>query len=149
MRRLSVLFAVGALASACVATHARPADKWAQASPDRQEFFKGAVMPGLPPSQKPESCCGEADAYEADDFDTEQGSLFAILTCNDPENCPAERDDGDGGTTPSLPEGKRILIPADRILPPPPAGIVNRTGHGWVFISTSGKVWCYSPPSGV
>jgi hypothetical protein len=23
---------------------------------------------------------------------------------------------------------------------------VNNTGHGWVFVSESGKVWCYEFP---
>lgn len=126
-------------------SYARPSQRWAQASPERQEFFKGAVMPALPPSQRPQSCCDATDAYETDEFDTKDGQLYAILTCNDPENCPADRDDGDGGTFPSLPNGTRVLIPSDRILPPHQPE--NRTGHGWVFISQGGKVFCYSLPT--
>jgi len=142
-RWLSLLF----LLSSCqVPAYARPADKWAQASPERQEFFKKAMRPDLVSKEgKLESpCCGEADAYEADDFETEEGNLYAILTCSEEDEngvCPEVQ-----GRTYRAP-GTRILIPPEKILPPHTP--TNRTGHGWVFMSGSGNyVFCYALPGG-
>jgi hypothetical protein len=115
---------------------ARPSGQWALASPEKQAFFKEAK------SSNKVSCCGEADAYEADDFDTDPaGNLYAILTCNDPENCEPV-----AGKVPRQP-GTRVQIPPERILGRDPP---NRTGHGWVFIAPTEDehVYCYSFPGG-
>lgn len=130
----------------------RNSSQWAQATPERQQFFKNAMRPDLVskdggPPKSP--CCGEADAYEADEFDTANGNLYAILTCNDPDNCNQIPNCDDETITcrPPIPRGTRIKIRPDAILPPRQP--INLTGHGWVFISASTKyVFCYAFPAG-
>jgi hypothetical protein len=123
-------------------SHARPSEKWAQASPERQEFFKKAMRPDYLPSQYP--CCGESDAYEADDFETDpDGNLYAILTCNDEATCqPPDADK-------AIALGTRILIKPEKLLPPPPTEPANLTGHGIVFVTADGRnVFCFALPGG-
>lgn len=146
-------FALGLLCAAIsfAPAHARDGSQWAQASPERKQFFKEAKQPDdhVPP---PASCCGDADAYEADDFETDAaGNLVAIITCNDPENCKqtAPYDDGEGGTVtapPRRPAGSRFVISPAKILRPHEPE--NHTGHGWVFISDGGSIYCYAFPFG-
>lgn len=100
------------------------------------------MRPDYLPAQNP--CCGESDAYEADDFDTDEaGNLFAILTCNEPDTCQPPDPDK------AIPIGTRILIRPEKLLPPPPVEPANRTGHGIVFVTADGKnVFCYALPLG-
>jgi hypothetical protein len=94
------------------------------------------------------SCCGEADAYEADDFDTDaDGNLYAVLTCNDPRDCEEVK-----GKL-ARPPGARFKIPAEKVLVN--RNPVNDTGHGWVWISATSTdgdgdpaIYCYAPPAG-
>lgn len=130
----------------------RDNSKWAQATPERQEFFKKAMRPdlvgkdGVPKSP----CCAESDAYEADDFATDKaGNLYAILTCTDPDNCKdyCAAEESIGCRT-FRPAGMRIKIRPDAILPPHQPE--NKTGHGWVFLAGNGEhVFCYAFPSGL
>lgn len=88
------------------------------------------------------SCCGEADAFEADDFDQKDGHFVAIVTDGKPNNW-----------RPGLPEGTRIQVPNAQIRWTPR----NPTGHGVLFIRrgwnsadpSSIIVFCYFPPSGI
>lgn len=149
-----------------IPAYARPNQKWADVSIERQLFFGAAKMPDSPR----QSCCGEADAYEADDYEVDaDGGLVAILTCNEPDvidgidgrghqrgHCSIqgeltyETDNGEGPETvtrPARPPGTRIKIPMEKILKP--GQPENKTGHGWVFLSPiDGRVWCYAWASG-
>lgn len=84
----------------------------------------------MQPDNPSVSCCGEADAFEADSFMTDEqtGGYVAIIT------------DGLG----LIPEGTRIPIPNNKIK----WDQGNPTGHGIVFISATGTIYCYCPPSG-
>lgn len=92
------------------------------------------------------SCCGKADAYEADLVETDdQGNTVAILTCNDPEDCAPVP-----GKTERLP-GSKFRIPQAKVLVN--YDPVNNTGHGWVWISNTSfnadgtpVIYCYSEP---
>ncbi len=94
------------------------------------------------------NCCGEADAYEASDFLVdEMGRTWAILTCNDPDNCK----EIEGKVT--RPPGSKWLVPPDKVLLN--FSPVNRTGQGWVYISPNATgpdgqatVLCWSAPPG-
>jgi hypothetical protein len=91
------------------------------------------------------NCCGEADAYEADDvFIDAEGSTWAVLTCNDPDDCKEVQ-----GKEVRQP-GTKIKVPQDRVLlnyEPP-----NFTGHGWIYLSPNSgdnpAVYCYAAPAG-
>jgi hypothetical protein len=75
------------------------------------------------------SCCGEADAYEADDTWTdEKGNTWAVLTCNDPDDC---REVPNKITRKP---GERFRVPPERVLLKDRPR--NDTNHGWVWIST-------------
>jgi hypothetical protein len=80
------------------------------------------------------SCCGEAEAFEADLFETDKdGGFFAIIT------------DRRG----SLRNGTRIAIPEWKL---PTQSTTNPTGHGIVFLNINEEgsiiVYCYIFPSG-
>ena len=94
------------------------------------------------------SCCGEADAYEADDtFVDGLGNTWAELTCNDPRNCEEIK-----GKIPRAP-GEKFRVPAERVLLKDHPH--NDTGHGWVWISATSNdadgvpaVLCWAAPGG-
>ena len=76
------------------------------------------------------SCCGEADAYEADDIYVDKsGAMWAVLTCNDQRNCQKVE-----GKIPRAP-GEKFRIPPERVLLKDHPH--NDTGHGWVWISAT------------
>ena len=82
-------------------------------------------------TEGPVSCCGAAEAYEADDIWTDEyGNSWAVLTCNDPTNC--EEIPGKVVRKP----GEKFIIPNDRHLANHTP--VNHTGHGWIWISPNG-----------
>jgi hypothetical protein len=75
------------------------------------------------------SCCGEGDAFEADDFEIEGDHYIAVIT------------DGKG----YIANGTRIVVPNSKIQPLP----LNPTGHGIIFLNGNRKAICYCPPAGV
>lgn len=77
------------------------------------------------------SCCGEADRFEADEYEVDkQRNLIAIIT------------DGKG----IIPNGTKILVPERRVK----WDRGNPTGHGQIFINVGSQtVYCYVPPGGV
>lgn len=125
----------------------RPNEQWAQADPARQEFFRKAWRPDYGPQN---SCCGEADAYEADEFDVDpDGVLVAIITEGDTPTCWSN-DDGNQTCKPKIATGTRIRVPREKLLPPPPTEPRNTTGHGIIWISSNGRdVFCYALPAGL
>ncbi len=96
----------------------------------------------------PVNCCGEADAYEADDFEVDTaGNLWGVLTCNDPKDC--EEVANKVVRNP----GEKFRIPRDKLLLSHDP--VNDTGHGWIWISPSSTdedglpvVFCFTPGAG-
>ena len=75
------------------------------------------------------SCCGEADAFEADTFDTEGDHYVAVIT------------NGHG----VIPDGTRVPVPNSKIK----WDKGNPTGHGILFLGTGGQLYCYVTPSGI
>lgn len=109
--------------------------QWADTSPQIRDWFQGLMQPDNPTS----SCCGEADAVEADTFGQQDGRYVAVVT------------DGKGLVAP----GTRIVIPNAKIK----WDKGNPTGHGIVFLHViSGddeeatqpvgtiQVYCYVTP---
>ena len=115
--------------------HGAEPRRW-MTTPEISAWYRDLMQPDAPMV----SCCGEADAFEADDFEAEGDHYVAIIT------------NGKG----IIPEGLRISIPNAKIKWD--AG--NPTGHGILFVSTSASVdpetgqsfhsiYCYVPPSQV
>ena len=83
------------------------------------------------------SCCGDGDAFIADDFETRNGKFYAIITGDYPANSNAGE---------SIRKGTKILIPENKLNHAAQDG-GNPSGHGVVFLSASGEVLCYFGPT--
>ena len=104
---------------------ARDNGQWSGQPANIRQWFQSLMQPDNPYM----SCCGEADAFEADAFDQENGHWVAVIT------------DGKG----VLPNGTRIVIPDGKLK----WDKGNPTGHGIVFIGIQGQVYCYVTPGGI
>src|SRR5579871_6972406 len=124
MPRLMPSTAIG-FAMVCSIAIARPSPQWANSPREIRSWFQSLMQPDNPYV----SCCGEADAFEADTFEVEGDHYVAIIT------------DGKG----IIASGTRIPIPNEKMKWD--AG--NPTGHGIVFIGAQGQVYCYVAPGGV
>lgn len=90
------------------------------------EWFQGLMQPDNPSL----SCCGKADAFEADNFEIDGDHYVAIIT------------DGFGVYAP----GTRVPVPNQKMK----WDRGNPTGHGVLFLQVGTKnVYCYVAPSGV
>jgi hypothetical protein len=123
---------VVALAFLSLPAVARDLGQWGPQVTDVRQWFQSLMQPDDPHL----SCCGEADAYWADTFEVSDGKYVAIITDDRPDG-PLRRPHRD--------IGERILVPDNKIKWD--AG--NPTGHGVIFISGGGQVFCYVTPGGV
>lgn len=108
-----------------VPASARDNGQWSGAPLNIRQWFQSLTQPDDPYS----SCCGEADAFEANTFESEGGHYIAVIT------------DGRG----MIPNGTRIPIPDSKIK----RDQGNPTGLGIVFVGAAGQVYCYVTPGGV
>jgi hypothetical protein len=90
----------------------------------------------MQPDMPTASCCGEADAYWVDELHVKEGKTFATITDDRPDE-PRRRPHIDIGTQIEIPNKK---LKWDR---------ANPTGHGVVFLSRNGEVFCFVQPGGV
>jgi hypothetical protein len=119
-----LLILVLVMAAGVVAVKARDAGQWADVPENVRQWFESLKQPDHPRL----SCCGEADAFEADSFEAEGDHYVAIIT------------NGKG----VIRDGTRIPVPNQKMKWD--AG--NPTGHGIIFIGTQRQVYCYVTPSG-
>jgi hypothetical protein len=108
----------------CAPAAARDDGQWANSPTHIRQWFQSLMQPDHPRI----SCCGEADAFEADSFEVEGDHYVAIIT------------NGKG----VIPNGTRISVPNTKMKWD--AG--NPTGHGIIFIGGSGQLYCYVTPGG-
>ena len=99
---------------------------------DHAGWYQSLMQPDVPKA----SCCGEADAYWADEVHVRDGKTYATITDDRPDE-PRGRPHINVGTEIEIPNNK---IKWDR---------GNPTGHGIVFLSRAGYVFCYVQPGGV
>jgi hypothetical protein len=113
---------------------ARPRDigQWGNADPEIRAWYQSLMCPDVPAR----SCCGEADAYWADEIHVRDGKTYAVIT--------DDRPDGPLGR-PHVAIGTEIEIPNNKLK----WDKSNPTGHGVVFLSRGGFVFCYVQPGGV
>jgi hypothetical protein len=111
---------------------ARDLGQWKKQPTIVREWFQKLMQPDNPYV----SCCGEADAYWADQFEMGDGQYVAIIT--------DDRPDGPLGR-PHRRIGEKIVVPNHKIKWD--AG--NPTGHGVIFIGAGDQVYCYVTPGGV
>jgi hypothetical protein len=123
LRTAYIMLAFVVLALAVPAA-ARDNGQWANSPPNIREWFEGLRQPDHPRI----SCCGEADAFEADTFEVEGDHYVAIIT------------DGKG----VIENGTRIAVPNTKMK----WDRGNPTGHGIIFIGDRGQIYCYVTPGG-
>lgn len=126
MKAIAIALAVAALALALAGNvHARDNGQWGNSPINVREWFQGLMQPDNPAM----SCCGEADAFEADTFAVDGDHYVAVIT------------DGKGVIEP----GTRINVPNAKMK----WDRGNPTGHGIIFIGPRREVYCYVAPGGV
>lgn len=128
MKRLLVAF----LCTVAVAAQARDNGQWENSDPATREWFRTLMMPDNPGA----SCCGEADAYWADEIHVKDGKTYATIT-DDRDDAPLMRPHVPVGTVIEIPDTK---LKWDRS---------NPTGHTVVFLSRAGYVFCFVQGSGI
>jgi hypothetical protein len=129
MRRLALVLTFGCMIGA---VEARDAGQWEATDPALREWYQALMQPDNPTA----SCCGEADAYWADEIQVREGKTYAIIT--------DDRPDGPRGRA-HLQVGTAIEIPNNKLK----WDKSNPTGHGILFLGRSGSVYCYVQPGGV
>jgi hypothetical protein len=107
--------------------NARDEGQWTETPEHVRRWFETLKQPDHPRV----SCCGDADAYEADSFEAEGDHYVAIIT--------AHRH------VKNIPVGTRIPVPNSKMKYD--AG--NPTGHGIIFIGPRQQVFCYVTPGGL
>ena len=110
---------------------ARDLGQWGGSDPAVRQWYQALMQPDVPNA----SCCGEADAYWADELHVRNGKTYATIT-DDRADEPLKRPHVDIGTEIEIPNNK---LKWDR---------GNPTGHGIVFLGRSGYVFCYVQPEG-
>jgi hypothetical protein len=111
---------------------ARDLGQWDAMDPEIRHWYQALMQPDVPTA----SCCGEADAYWADEIHVRDGKTYAIITDDRPDE-PRGRPHVDLGTEIEIPNHK---LKWDKS---------NPTGHGIVFLSRNRYVFCYVQPGGV
>ena len=130
---LIVLFALGHTRA-----HARDLGQWEAADPAIRQWYQSLMQPDVPTA----SCCGEADAYWADEVHVRDGKTYAVITDDRPDE-PRGRPHVDVGTVIEIPDTK---LKWDR---------GNPTGHAIVFMGRGGGygtkryVFCFVQGSGI
>src|SRR5260370_7706960 len=116
LRIAFIMLALGAPAAA------RDDGQWANSPTYIREWFQSLMQPDHPRL----SCCGEADAFEADTFEVEGDHYVAVIT------------DGKG----VIPNGTRISVPNAKIK----WDMGNPTRPPILFIVTSAPLSSLHPP---
>ena len=123
--RLRIALLVLALAPAAASDVAgRDNGQWVNSPTYIRQWFQSLMQPDNPAV----SCCGEADAFEADNFEVDGDRYVAVIT------------DGKG----VIPNGTRIAVPNSKVK----WDQGNPTGHGIIFIGAGGTLYCYVTPGG-
>jgi hypothetical protein len=108
---------------------------WEDTSPQVRRWFQSLMQPDAPMV----SCCGEADAYESDEFEIDGDHYVAIITDTRGDTFK------NGMTRPHIEPGTRISIPNGKMK----WDQGNPTGHGYVFIGQASQLYCYITPAGI
>jgi len=113
------------------AAQARDIGQWEGSDPVIREWYRSLKQP----DRLEYSCCGESDAYWADDIVVEGDKVFAIITDTRPDE-PLGR--------PHIPPGTRFEIPKHKYK----FDAGNPTGHHVIFVNSAGEVLCFVQGSG-
>ena len=132
MDEASVLFFLSVFGCLATGANARDLGQWENADPAIRQWYQALMQPDNPYA----SCCGEADAYWADEIHVRDGKTYARITDERPDEPLGRRH------VRTERKSKSRIISSN--------GINRiRPGHGIVFLSRSGYVFCYVQPGGV
>lgn len=111
---------------------ARDLGQWGETDLVQRHWYQSLMQPDNPQM----SCCGEADAYWCDDYYSRGGKAYCKIT-DDRDDAPRGRPHREIGTEFEIPDQK---LKYDQS---------NPTGHGVIFLSRNGFVFCFVAPGGV
>ena len=132
IRGFILLLCIAAGALACAASaQAKDVGQWEASDPAIREWYRSLMQPDIPDV----SCCGEADAYFADEIHVKDGKVYATITDN--------RPDGPLGR-PHIPPGTVVEVPNHKLK----FDRGNPTGHNVIFLTRSLHVFCFVQGSG-
>jgi hypothetical protein len=114
------------------AGHARDLGQWEAVDPQIRQWYQALMQPDVPTA----SCCGEADAYWADEVHVRDGKTYVVITDDRPDETLGR---------PHVALGTEIEVPNNKLK----WDKSNPTGHGVVFLSRGGYVFCFVQPGGV
>lgn len=115
----------------CSPAAARDLGQWQNSDPAVVEWYRSLIQP----DNAPAPCCGEADAYWADEVHVRDGKTYATITDDRPDE-PRKRQHFDVGTEFEIPNNKLKWDQG------------NPTGHAILFLSRNGHVYCFVQNSG-
>lgn len=127
---LALLMCVGV--ASCARSNARDLGQWEASDPALREWYQELMQPDVPSA----SCCGEADAYFADEVHVRDGKTYATITDDRPD-APRGR--------PHVPVGTEIEVPAHKLK----WDRGNPTGHNVIFLSRERHVFCFVQGTGI
>ncbi len=125
----------GAAAVLCVLMSpalAHDQGQWENANPEVMDWYRSLMQPDAPNT----SCCGEADAYWADEIHVRNGKTYAKITDDRPDE-PFRRLHRPVGTEFEIPNNK---LKWDR---------GNPTGHNILFVGVHDMVFCFVQNGGI
>jgi hypothetical protein len=126
-----IILGFGIFSCMMASVNGRDLGQWDAVNPEVREWYQALMQPDVPNA----SCCGEADAYWADELHVKDGKTYATITDDRPDE-PRGRPHVAIGTEIEIPDNK---LKWDKS---------NPTGHGVVFLSRNGYVFCYVQPGG-
>jgi hypothetical protein len=132
-------FCVALVMTLCVrGSYARDDGHWAErVGPQIAEWMGSLMQPDTVKNGSGYSCCGEADAYWADDVHVatgHNGEKFIIARITD------TRDDANLGGRPHEEMGTQYVIPLNKIVGFEQRLRGNPTGHTVIFLAAPGRV---------
>lgn len=133
LRRFWCVVLIGTALFLCLrASQARDVGQWEGSDPALRKWYQSLMQPDNPTI----SCCGESDAYWADEVVIEGDKVFAVITDT--------REDAPLGRL-HVPPGTKIEIPRHKYT----FRYGNPTGHKILFLGSQRQVFCFVDNGGV
>ena len=106
-----IILCLGIFGCLIAAVNARNLGQWDAVNPEIREWYQALMQPDVPNA----SCCGEADAYWADEIHVKDGKTYVTITDDRPDE-PRSRPHVDIGTEIEIPEQQTQMgqIESDR-----------------------------------
>lgn len=111
----------------------RDLGQWENSDPAIRNWYQTLMQPDAPAMP----CCGEADAYWADEVHVRDGKVYARIT-DERDDAPLRR--------PHIPPGTEFEIPREKLK----WDRGNPTGHNVLFVGAgNGRVFCFVQNGGI